>query len=167
MYGLSRAEILGNLTRPPEIRYTPAGKGVAKFSVAVNNVYTKATGEKVDDTFFIDIEAWEKLCEVVKNWKQGDPVYVTGTLKQEKWAGKNGEKRSKLVIKAQAVRNLSRRPAEGVPAAAATPTAAPVAKAPAPKAPAPKAEPKPAPAQPPVDPAEEDFSLNPEDEIPF
>ena len=83
MYGLSRAEVLGNLTRVPEIRYTPTGKGVAKFSVAINNVYTKATGEKVDDTFFMDIEAWEKV--------HGDLKYLN-PIPLTKWmrGGENG-----------------------------------------------------------------------------
>ena len=159
MYGDSFGYALGNLVRKPEVRYTPSGKAVAKFTIAVNKTrHNKKTGEKIEVPTFIDIVAWEKLADVVKPWNQGDPVMARGEIIQENWE-ENGKKRSKLVINASAVRNVGRRPVDAGATpeqpAAPKPVAKPVAK------PAPKPVEQQEPAQ------EEDFSVNPDEEIPF
>lgn len=88
----------GNLTRDPELRYTPNGKGVAEFGIAVNRVWTSEAGEKKEDVSFFDIQAWGRTAEVISQYfKKGNPILVTCRAKLEQWDDKNdGRKRSKI-----------------------------------------------------------------------
>ena len=138
MYGFGTATIIGNLTRDPEIRYTPQGKASALFSLAVNRTRTKKdTGEKIEETTYIDIRAWEKIAEICREAKKGDAMFVHGEIREERWE-KDGQKRSKLRVVAQDIRRLPKFPPRdkdfgktGVPPVAAAPK--PVPKAPEPK----------------------------------
>jgi len=160
VYGYAHVIVVGNLVRAPEIRYTPDGKRVGKFSVAVNETrINKETGEKINATSFWDVEVWEKLCEVVLKWKQGDPVLVAGKGKQERWE-KNGEKRNKTIIKASDVRFLGARPLEGEAPLPASSTSTPPAKV------LPVAKPAPKPPAPAPNTTAEDLEF-PDDDIPF
>jgi len=151
MHGFADAYVIGNLTRDPEIRYTPQGKASALFSIAVNRTRTKkATGERVEETTYIDIRAWEKIAEICKEAKKGDAMFVHGEIREERWE-KDGQKRSKLRLVAQDVRRLPR---------FTKPYSAPTAAAAAPPA-------KPTPAAPKPAEAEEDFTVSADDDIPF
>lgn len=98
---VNKVMMLGNLTRDPELRYTPQGVAVLKFSLALNNSYTKKTGEKVDEVSYIDCvkfgDGAEKVCEFLKKGRQ---LHVEGRLKQDRWENDKGEKRSKIIVMA-------------------------------------------------------------------
>ena len=100
MRGFSKAIIVGNLTRDPELRTTPSGSTVCSFSVAVNRVYRDTNGEQKEDVSFIDCSAWGKLGEMISQYaKKGTGVLVSGRLDQRSWEDKNtGQKRSRVEI---------------------------------------------------------------------
>lgn len=91
---------LGNLTRDPELKYTPKGMAVAKIGMAVNRKYKAESGEQKDEVTFIDIEAWGKQAELLGQYmRKGSPLFVEGRLKLDQWDDKNtGQKVSKLKV---------------------------------------------------------------------
>ena len=101
--GFSKAIIMGNLTRDPEMRTTPSGASVCGFSVAVNRTYRDGSGNNVDQVSFIDCSAWGKLGETIGQYaKKGSGVLVSGRLEQRSWEDKNtGQKRSRVEIVAE------------------------------------------------------------------
>lgn len=98
--GFSKAIIMGNLTRDPELRTTPSGASVCSFSVAVNRTYRDSAGNNVDQVSFIDCSAWGKLGEVIGQYaKKGSGVLISGRLEQRSWEDKTtGQKRSRVEI---------------------------------------------------------------------
>jgi single-strand DNA-binding protein len=100
MPNLNKVMIMGNLTRDPEIKYTPKGMAIAVFGVAVNRVWTNEAGEKQEEVTFIDIEMFGRKAEVVGEYfKKGKPIYVEGRLKLDAWEDKtSGQKKSKLKV---------------------------------------------------------------------
>ncbi len=100
MPNLNKVMIMGNLTRDPEIKYTPKGMAIAVFGVAVNRVWTNEGGEKQEEVTFIDIEMFGRKAEVVGEYfKKGKPIYVEGRLKLDQWDDKtSGQKKSKLKV---------------------------------------------------------------------
>ena len=89
----------GRLTRDVELRYTQGGTALGKFGLAVNHRYTTSSGEKREETCFIDCVIWGKSAEAFAKWfSSGHPVTITGRLKYEKWDDKNGQARSKHVV---------------------------------------------------------------------
>ena len=91
MKGLNKVQLIGNLGKDPEIRYTPDGKQVAKFSMAANRTFKNKEGEAVDDTQWFNIEAWSGLAKVIEeHLTQGDRIYIEGRLKTESYE-KDGE----------------------------------------------------------------------------
>ena len=101
--GFSKAIIMGNLTRDPEMRTTPSGASVCGFSVAVNRTYRDGSGNNVDQVSFIDCSAWGKLGETIGQYaKKGSGVLVSGRLEQRSWEDKTtGQKRSRVEIVAE------------------------------------------------------------------
>ncbi len=96
--------VIGNLTREPELRYTPSGAAVVKFGIAVNRSYNNRNGDKVEQTDFFDVTAWRELGEnVAESLTVGSRVIVTGRLQQDRWENDGGEKRSKIFIVADEV----------------------------------------------------------------
>ena len=87
--------IKGNITRDPELRYLPNGTPVCGFGIAVNEKWTGDDGQKKERVDFFDVEAWSKRGETVAQWfKKGNPILITGKLKQETWDDKQtGAKR--------------------------------------------------------------------------
>lgn len=128
MASYAKAIIVGNLTRDPELTYTPSGKGVCKFGMACNEKYTDASGQKVEKVHFFDITAWGKTGELAAQYlKKGSAALVDGKLSQDRWDDKEtGAKRSKVFINAERVVFLGSKPAEGdsTGAAAGAPEAA-------------------------------------------
>jgi single-strand DNA-binding protein len=101
MASFNKVILLGNLTRDPELRYTPQGSAVCEFALALNYVYTnKQTGQKVEEVSFIDIVAWGKTGEICAEYlKKGRQVMIEGRLKQDTWEDKNTkQKQSKLKV---------------------------------------------------------------------
>jgi len=120
--------LMGNLTRDPEVRFTPSGVAVASFGLAVNNRYKK-DGNVVDEVSFFDVEAWQKTAELCGEYlAKGRPVLIQGRLKQDRWEDDNGNKRSKIKVVATAVQFLGTKEKEDAPAAAAPAGAAAAAE---------------------------------------
>jgi single-strand DNA-binding protein len=92
---LNRVQLIGNLTRDPELRYTPQGTAVCSFSIATNRSWTTDSGEKKDEADFHRIVAWNKLAELCSQFlSKGRKVYVEGRLSTRNWTGQDGGQRS-------------------------------------------------------------------------
>ena len=100
MPSFNKVILMGNLTRDPEMRSTPSGQSVCKFSLAVSRTYKSKEGEKREETSFIDIEAWGRQAEVIAQYcTKGKPLMIEGRLKLDQWEDKtSGQKRSKLGV---------------------------------------------------------------------
>lgn len=91
--------LMGNLTRDIELRHTSGNQAVANIGLAVNRRYTTQSGEKREETTFVDCEAWGRTGEVMSQYlKKGRPVFIEGRLKLDQWEGKDGSKQSKLRV---------------------------------------------------------------------
>jgi single-strand DNA-binding protein len=108
MVSFNSTILAGHLARDPELRYTPQGKAVADFTIAVNRKYTRQNGEKVEDVAFIDITVWDRMGETCAEYlKKGRAVLVAGHLVQDRWQDEQtGQKRSKLKVVAERVQFL-------------------------------------------------------------
>jgi len=96
---LNKAELIGNLTRDPELRYTPQGTAVCTFGVATNRQWTTDTGEKKEDVEFHRIVAWTKLAELCAQLlAKGRKVYVQGRLQTRRWTAQDGTDRTTTEI---------------------------------------------------------------------
>lgn len=90
---MNTVQILGNLTRDPELRYTSSGKPVATFNVAATNTYIDSNNETKEQTAFINCVAWGKLGESVGNLKKGNRVFVEGRIQTRSYDTQDGQKR--------------------------------------------------------------------------
>ncbi|MBN2372798.1 single-stranded DNA-binding protein [bacterium] len=109
MIGLNRIFLMGNLTRDPELRYTPNGTAVASFGIAVNRRYTTKEGDRKEEVDFFEVEVWNKQAENCNEYlAKGRGVLLEGRLKQDRWEDESGNKRSKLKIVASTIQFLPR-----------------------------------------------------------
>lgn len=114
MFSLNRATIIGNLTRDPELRYTPNGQSVASFSVATNRRWKNQNGEMQDETQYHEVVAWGKLGEIAQQTLfKGKKAYVEGRLQTRNWDGPDGTKRTRTEIVAENLIALSPRDGAG------------------------------------------------------
>src|SRR5579864_6877349 len=140
MASFNKVVLVGNLTRDPELRYTPKGTAIAKIGLAVNRVWTNEAGEKKEEVTFVDVDVFGRTAENVGQYmRKGRPILIEGRLRLDQWDDKQtGQKKSKLGVVAETVQFLGS-PGEGGSGGGAP--AAPRAR-PAPTAPsAPPAEP--------------------------
>src|SRR3984893_3069000 len=101
---MNTVTVVGNLTRDPELRYTPTGQAVVKFGLAVNRLYTNRNGEKVEQTDFFTVHAWRALAEnVAASCKAGTRGLVAGRLQSRNWETEEGQKRTVVEIEADEV----------------------------------------------------------------
>jgi len=106
---INRVLIAGRLTRDPELRYTPNGKAVCSFSLAVNRRYKDASGQWQDDTTYVNIVCWMNIAELVNRYlHKGSPVLVEGRLESRSWETEAGQKRSVIEIRADQVNFLEK-----------------------------------------------------------
>lgn len=100
MASFNKVLLLGNLTRDPEVRYTPKGSAVCDLGIAVNRSYTTDAGEKREEATFVDVTLWGRTAEVAGEYlKKGRPVLIEGRLQLDSWDDKQtGQKRSKLKV---------------------------------------------------------------------
>lgn len=100
MANFNKVILAGNLTRDPELRYTPKGLAIAKFGLAVNRKWTGEDGQTREEAMFIDVDAFGKQAELIGQYfRKGSPVLVEGRLKLDQWDDKQtGQKRSKLGV---------------------------------------------------------------------
>ncbi len=109
MVSFNKVILMGNLTKDPEVRYTPSGTPVSSFGLAVNHRYKQ--GEEVkEDVCFVDVVVFGKQAENSgKYLAKGQGVVVDGRLSQRRWEGEDGQKRSKHEVIAQSIRFLPKR----------------------------------------------------------
>ena len=133
MANLNKVMLIGNLTRDPEVRYTPKGTAVAEIGMAINRFYTGENNEKREETTFVDVTLWGRQAEVAGEYlKKGRPVYIEGRLQLDSWEDKQtGQKRNKLKVVAEVLQLLGSRgdsdggSSEGKSGSAKNPTAPP------------------------------------------
>jgi single-strand DNA-binding protein len=139
MASFNKVILMGNLTRDPELRYTPKGTAIAKLGLAVNRNWTTETGEKKEEVTFVDVDAFGRQAEVIAQYmKKGRPIFIEGRLRLEQWDDKQtGQKRSRLGIVLESFQFIDggNRTAGGEPGAeaprpraAAAPAVAPAAE---------------------------------------
>jgi single-strand DNA-binding protein len=111
MAGVNKVILIGNLTREPDYRQMPSGSAVTDFGMAMNRRFTNSRGEQQEDTCFVDIAAFGRTADVIRNYcHKGDPLFVEGRLRFDQWDDKaSGAKRSRLTVVAESVELLSRR----------------------------------------------------------
>jgi single-strand DNA-binding protein len=134
MASFNKVILMGNLTRDPELRYTPKGTAIAKVGLAVNRVWTNEAGEKKEEVTFVDVEVWGRTAENVGQYmRKGRPILIEGRLKLDQWDDKQtGQKKSRLGVVAETVQFLGSAPGAAEGGAPAAPRAArPAASAPA------------------------------------
>jgi single-strand DNA-binding protein len=100
MASFNKVILAGNLTRDPELRYTPKGTAIAQFTLAVNRKWKTETGELKEEVSFIDVDAFGRQAEVIGQYlRKGRPFLVEGRLKQDTWEDKNTkQKQSKIKV---------------------------------------------------------------------
>ncbi len=103
MSSLNKVILIGNLTRDPELRYTPSGTAMAKFGLAMNRKFKKGD-EWTEEVTFVDIVVWAKQAETASEYlSKGRQVCIEGRLSLNQWQNDAGEKRSKLEVVAERV----------------------------------------------------------------
>lgn len=117
MASINRVVLVGNLTRDPELKFTPAGKPVATFGIAVNRVpYTTEQGERVEGVDFFTVVVFARQAETVHQYlKKGSGVAIDGRLRYRSWETDEGQKRSVVEVVAQNVQFLPRGGESGGP----------------------------------------------------
>ena len=109
MASLNKVFLMGNLTRVPELRYTPSGTAVADLRLAVNRNYTTQGGEKREDTCFLTVVVWGKQAETCREYlDKGSPILVEGRLQTRDWEAKDGQKRTVTEVVAERVQFMGR-----------------------------------------------------------
>lgn len=110
---LNKVTLIGNLTRDPELRYTPQGTAVCTFGLATNRQWTTDSGEKKEETEYHRIVAWNKLAELCGQLlSKGRKVYVEGRLQTRRWTGQDGQERLTTEIVISDMIILDSRPQE-------------------------------------------------------
>ena len=112
MASFNKVILLGNLTRDPEVRYTPKGSAVCDLGIAINRQYTLDSGEKREEVTFVDVVLWARLAEIAGEYlKKGRSVFIEGRLQLDTWDDKqSGQKRSKLRVIGETMQLLGGRP---------------------------------------------------------
>jgi single-strand DNA-binding protein len=115
MASFNKVILVGNLTRDPELRYTPNGKAVTKIGLAVNRAWTSESGEKKEEVTFVDVDVFGRTAENVGQYmRKGSPILIEGRLRLDLWDDKQtGQKRSKLGVVAEIVQFLGSPRGEG------------------------------------------------------
>ena len=106
MVSLNRVLLIGNLTRDPELRYTPSGTPVANLRLAVNSSFKDQAGQKKDETCFVTIVVWSKQAEICNQYlKKGRPIFVEGRLIYRSWESE-GKTKSTMEVRADRIQFL-------------------------------------------------------------
>ena len=154
MANFNKVILAGNLTRDPELRYTPKGTAIARIGMAINRSWKSETGETREEVTFVDVDAFGRQAEVIAQYmKKGRPFLVEGRLKLDQWEDKNPHQKQsniRVVLESFSFLDSNRGDAGASPEA---PRARPAAAAPAPGEASP--------------PAEADAPAPEEDDVPF
>jgi single-strand DNA-binding protein len=128
MASFNRVILAGNLTRDPELRYTPKGTAIARLGIACNRKWKSETGELREEVTFVDVDAFGKQAETIGQYlKKGRPILIEGRLRLDQWEDKqSGQKKSKLGVVLESFQFLDSGGGRGESAPAASrPSAAP------------------------------------------
>jgi single-strand DNA-binding protein len=111
MASLNKVMLIGNVTRDPEVKYTPKGSAVADVGLAINRNYTNQNGEKIEEVTYVDVELWGRLAEIAGEYaKKGRPIFVEGRLRIDSWEDKqSGQKRNRLKVVGEGLQLLGSR----------------------------------------------------------
>lgn len=111
MANVNKVILIGNVTRDPEVKFTSKGSAVTDVGLAINRNYTLDSGEKREETTFVDVELWGRLAEIAGEYaKKGRPVYIEGRLRMDTWEDKaSGQKRSRMKVVAENLQLLGSR----------------------------------------------------------
>ena len=102
MANLNKVFLIGNLTRDPELRYTPSGTAIASFGIAVNRNWKGQSGEVKEEVCFVDINMFGRRAEVINEYfSKGNPIFIEGRLQFQQWETKDGQKRNTLRVVAE------------------------------------------------------------------
>jgi len=108
--GLNKVMVIGHLGKDPEMRYTPSGRPVTTFSVAVSRTWNTADGERRSETEWFNIVAWGNLAEICKQYlHKGQQVYIEGRLQTRRWEDKEGQKHTSVEVVANEMMMLGDR----------------------------------------------------------
>ena len=115
MASLNKVQIIGNISRDPEVKYTAHGKAVTDLGVAINRSWKDDSGTKHEEVTFADVTLWGRLAEVAGDFcRKGGSVYIEGRLQMDTWEDKqSGQKRSKLRVVGENLQLLGSRRQEG------------------------------------------------------
>ena len=110
MASYNRVILLGNLTRDPEVRYTPQGTAVCDVGIAVNERRKNAAGEWIDEVVYVDVTLWGRTAEVAGEYlTKGSPLLIEGRLRLDTWESHDGQKRSRLRVVGERMQMLGSR----------------------------------------------------------
>jgi single-strand DNA-binding protein len=100
MANLNKVMLMGNLTRDPELRYTPKGTAVTDISMAINRIWNNEQNQRQEDTIFVEVTLWGRQAEIAQQYlSKGRGVFIEGRLQMDTWEDKaSGQKRSKLKV---------------------------------------------------------------------
>lgn len=108
MASLNKILLIGNLTKDPELRYTPQGTAVVNLRMAINRKFKDRNGEAKDEVCFITVVAWDKQAEVCNQYLQkGKSVFVEGRLQSRSWEDSTGQKKNVIEVRAERIQFLS------------------------------------------------------------
>jgi len=106
---LNKVLLMGNLTRDPEVRHTPKGTAVGDLAMAINMTYKAQDGTEKEEVCYVDVVVWGRQAETCRDYlTKGAPVFVEGRLQLDQWEGPEGEKKSRMRVRADRVQFLSR-----------------------------------------------------------
>ena len=116
MASLNKVFLIGNLTRDPELRYTPSGVAVTNLGLAVNRRFRDKSGEIKEDVCFLTVTVWDKQAEACSQYlRKGSPIFVEGVLQSRSWETQEGQKRSTIDVRAERVQFLGAFKADSAP----------------------------------------------------
>ena len=117
MASFNKVILMGNLTRDPELRYTPKGTAIARIGLAVNRVWTSESGEKKEEVTFVDCDAFGKTAETICQYiRKGSPILIEGRLRLHTWDDKqSNQKQSKLRVDIETFKFVGPANREGAP----------------------------------------------------
>ena len=108
--GLNKVMVIGHLGKDPEMRYTPSGRPVTTFSIAVSRSWNTADGERRSETEWFNIVSWGNLAEICKQYlHKGQQVYIEGRLQTRRWEDKEGQKHTNVEVVANEMMMLGER----------------------------------------------------------
>jgi len=113
MASFNKVLLIGNLTRDPELRYTPQGTAVANLGLAVSRKYKDRNQELKEEVCFVTVVVWDKQAEACNQYlHKGSPVFIEGRLQWRSWEDKTGQKRNVIEVRAERVQFLGKAPAK-------------------------------------------------------